>query len=62
MAGEHRHRCLLSGDDVDDDGVGDDDGDDDVEDEKAMKKGKSPPIRAELYHHPHYRGHHQDTW
>ena len=43
VAGEHRHRCLLSGDDGDDDGVGNDDGDDDVEDEKAMKKGKSPP-------------------
>ena len=32
MAGEHRHRCLFSGDD------GDDDCDDDVRDEKGMKK------------------------
>ena len=29
VAGEHRHSCLLSGDDGDDDG--DDDGNDDVE-------------------------------
>ena len=41
VAGEHRHRCLLSGGDGDDDG--EDDGNDDVGDEKDMKKGKSSP-------------------
>ena len=32
VAGEHRHCCLLSGDD------GDDDGNDDVEDKKDIRK------------------------
>ena len=38
VAGEHRHRCLLSGDD----------GDDDV----GYEKRKIFPMRAGLYHHP----------
>ena len=43
VAGEHRHRCLLSGDDGD--GHDDDDGNGD-------EKRKMFPIRAGLYHHP----------
>ena len=42
VAGEHRHSCLLSGDDVDDDG----------EDDVGYEKRKIFPMRAGLYHHP----------
>ena len=50
VAGEHRHRCLLSGGDGDD--YGEDDGYDDGDDHVGYEKRKIFPMRAGLYHHP----------